>query len=803
MSSMPPILTSEAVDSIKRVLLLRQPTPFLWLRHAPQAHLPRLHALLRTSSSSSSDALPASVQTALKGIAGDLAKATETVFVYRRKSRIFVLINCLSLSSSLKDRTAAIASWLTLTESSLHNDHHPELRKKISDFSRDMKQTHFNTSNIQTELTEQIKQLKAYFWRSSSVSERRNLSSLQRILDNWSVVLDVATLNWGHEVEEDVHILPFRNFTCPLTKEVMKEPVVVLESSQTYEKKAIEYWFERCSEDGRDPTCPVTGQVLKMPELKPNIRLAGAIEEWINRNVDVQVNTAVECFREQTLRVDCVEKVLDCIYRISEEHPSNRYKVRNAGVVLLIVKMLRSSSKIIGMILQTKILMALLSMAKDEESNKIMLEEGVTRLTIHSLIGSSEKEREYAVKLLLEFFSDETNCVSIASEKRGLVLLSSMAGYLENPALSNLAEEVLKKTEKIEEIIQHLAAAGRFEPLISRLCSDKVKIEMAFMVGRMSLTNSSKEQIARRSGLDDNATILVDAGVLPALTDILFKSQDAELNELAAATIANIVSNPGHWELASADKKGHSMQSEPIVSSLLSLLSVASPPCQVSVLRILCGIASSPQAVGSVADHIKSGDGIQCIIKFLEHSEVEHRVHACRLTRLLSERFDQDLAPQTSACPVHNAPCEDDNQLSLLKSNCIKPLVDLLVDEDTNVQIAAVEELSTLIIDTSKSLKRAIDELDKQGVLNAVIALFTEVRPGILQERAIWMIERILRVEGHSHRYLLNLSLVRTLVEAFKRGNANTKKHAQDTLTNLKQLSGVSRKASSQVRSRR
>ncbi|KAK3206546.1 hypothetical protein Dsin_020592 [Dipteronia sinensis] len=161
--------------------------------------------------------------------------------------------------------------------------------------------------------------------------------------------------------------------------------------------------------------------------------------------------------------------------------------------------------------------------------------------------------------------------------------------------------------------------------LLSITGSDKVKIEMAFMVGRMSLTNSSKEQIPCQSGnvlvellrkkswgkaaglqalynlsgLDDNATILVDAGMLPALTDILFESQDAELNELAAATIANIVSNPGHWELASADKKGHSMQFEPIVSSLLCLLSVVSPPCQVSVLCILCGIASSPQAAGN------------------------------------------------------------------------------------------------------------------------------------------------------------------------------------------------------------
>lgn len=99
-----------------------------------------------------------------------------------------------------------------------------------------------------------------------------------------------------------------------------------------------------------------------------------------------------------------------------------------------------------------------------------MLEEGTTRLAIHGLIGSSEKERENAVKLLLEFSSDEACCTKIASEKGALVLLSSIAGNLEHPALSNLAEEVLKQMEKMEDNVQHLAAVGRFEPLLTRLC---------------------------------------------------------------------------------------------------------------------------------------------------------------------------------------------------------------------------------------------------------------------------------------------------------------------------------------------
>lgn len=99
-----------------------------------------------------------------------------------------------------------------------------------------------------------------------------------------------------------------------------------------------------------------------------------------------------------------------------------------------------------------------------------MLEEGTTKLAIHSLMAKTEKERECAVKLLLEFCSDEACCIRIASEKGALVLLSSMSDTPEHPALSNLAEEVLKRMEKVEDNILHLAAAGRFEPLLSHLC---------------------------------------------------------------------------------------------------------------------------------------------------------------------------------------------------------------------------------------------------------------------------------------------------------------------------------------------
>ncbi|PPD83777.1 hypothetical protein GOBAR_DD19298 [Gossypium barbadense] len=1008
MASPPTSTISAAVESIHRSLseLTSSSSDSFDNPSRFTAFASRLQFILNHHHFLNSNSLPPALQTALKGIASDLSKAVQTVSAYRKRSKIFVLINCKSLSSSLQQHSSAIASWLALIESSL-SDNFPDLRKKISDLSLDLRQSHFTVTENEdrvhrtlqkegegtqtskavqaaiimdlarclgidsdncSELLNQVKLLKEDLANSTSVFARRILVSLETILDNWSVDPGLSTLSVDREFEEEAHILPFKNFLCPLTKEVMKEPVV-LESSQTYERTAIEYWFERCLDDGRDPTCPVTGQVLKSLELKLNIGLAGAIEEWVNRNIEILVKGAVEQLSKENVEVEGVERVLDVVYKISEEYPSNRGKA----------------------------LMTLLSMAKDDESKKIMLDEGMTRLAIHSLTGSSEKEREYAVKLLLEFSSDEAYCTRIASEKGALVLLSSMAGNLEHPAVANLAEELLTQMERTDNSVQHLAAAGRFEPLLSRLCEgpDDIKIQMASIIGRMTLTNNNKEQIARQcaqtlvellskpegrtsslqalnnlSGLDDNATILVDCAVLPALVAILLQDEGSspDWKELAASIIANIVSNPGHWELASIDRKGNSMQSESVVFSLVRLLFVASSQCQASILRILYGMASSPQAAESVAMHIQnSGDGIKTIILFLEYPEVEHRTYAFKLTRVLAERFGHDLAqelklsdklslfkekllddksteseksdaacilanlplsedevktimeagfvkwtimtlkkqkgisngrtsrpissmaegllglllhftrsldqetisvvkehqimtifceqlsflakprvrqlaavglknlseagrslaaadseppppqgfcaplvfvcgrapPKPSTCPIHNAPCENNNQLCLLKSNCIRPLVDHLRDEDTFVQIAAIEALSTLMLDMGNGYKRSVDELEKQDVIMAVVELFTEIRPGVLQEKALWMIEKALRVDGPAHKYSLNQSLVRALVEAFKHGNANAKRHAQDALTNLKQISGVSGKASSHSRARR
>lgn len=152
MTSAPPAhpsSTSAAVESIKRSLSelcvsadehrfsFENPRRFSAFANRLQVLL--IHQLL--GSVVSPDSLPAAATTALKGIAADLSTAAETASLYAKRSKIFVLVHCQSLRESLQKHTLAIAAWLALLDSALADL--PDLRKKIADLSRDMKQAQF------------------------------------------------------------------------------------------------------------------------------------------------------------------------------------------------------------------------------------------------------------------------------------------------------------------------------------------------------------------------------------------------------------------------------------------------------------------------------------------------------------------------------------------------------------------------------------------------------------------------------------------------------------------------------------
>ena len=88
---------------------------------------------------------------------------------------------------------------------------------------------------------------------------------------------EAVALKARHEIPE--------SFVCPLTLDLMQDPVVTCDG-QTYERKAIEEWFARSA------TSPLTGQPLPHPGLAPNVVLRGLIREYLERNPEMNPLTA-------------------------------------------------------------------------------------------------------------------------------------------------------------------------------------------------------------------------------------------------------------------------------------------------------------------------------------------------------------------------------------------------------------------------------------------------------------------------------------------------------------------------------
>ena len=67
------------------------------------------------------------------------------------------------------------------------------------------------------------------------------------------------------------------HLACPISAELMVDPVMVAESFQTYERASIERWFRTKKTD------PMTNLALRSTTLVPNARLRAASEAWQRR----------------------------------------------------------------------------------------------------------------------------------------------------------------------------------------------------------------------------------------------------------------------------------------------------------------------------------------------------------------------------------------------------------------------------------------------------------------------------------------------------------------------------------------
>jgi len=70
------------------------------------------------------------------------------------------------------------------------------------------------------------------------------------------------------------------SFICPITTEIMHDPVILVETGTTYDRTSISEWLENHDSD------PSTGLKITSKEMIPILALKNAIEEWKQNLID-------------------------------------------------------------------------------------------------------------------------------------------------------------------------------------------------------------------------------------------------------------------------------------------------------------------------------------------------------------------------------------------------------------------------------------------------------------------------------------------------------------------------------------
>ncbi|MCO5606817.1 hypothetical protein L7F22_061008 [Adiantum nelumboides] len=169
-------------------------------------------------------------------------------------------------------------------------------------------------------IAETLQALNVLFSSAQVLNERRCLASL-----------DSSLLPTG--------ISPIPSaFFCPITKSIMREPVMIAEEGFTYEKSAILEWFSRGHK-----TCPDTGKSLQSLTLVPNLNLQQAMDEFFDHMYQAQMVYLLQALRNQSVKMT-VEQAVHTIKRLTDLGSKYRQLLFSLDGVEVLVGLLKPSA---------------------------------------------------------------------------------------------------------------------------------------------------------------------------------------------------------------------------------------------------------------------------------------------------------------------------------------------------------------------------------------------------------------------------------------------------------------------------
>jgi vacuolar protein 8 len=152
---------------------------------------------------------------------------------------------------------------------------------------------------------------------------------------------------------------------------------------------------------------------------------------------------------------------------------------------------------------------------------------------------------------------------------------------------------------------------------------------------------------------------------------------------------------------------------------------------------------------------------VPCLIKLLSEGSVDAKSKAATSLAQLSQStmaLRKSKSPRwlcvppssESYCIVHSCQCTVKSNFCLVKAGAVNPLLRILEGEEREADVAVLEALGTLMRD--EIWENGSRVIEKASGIHALLRVAEAGELGS-QEKAIWMLERVFRLDDHRERY--------------------------------------------------
>ncbi|XP_054805898.1 U-box domain-containing protein 44-like isoform X2 [Prosopis cineraria] len=309
-----------------------------------------------------------------------------------------------------------------------------------------------------------------------------------------------------------------------------------------------------------------------------------------------------------------------------------------------------------------------------------------------------------------------------------------------NPKIRSRALQLLYTLSKdlTEELTEHLDDTHLFN-IVNVISSSTSESEKTVAVGLLSNLPVSDKKVT---------DVLKRANLLPILISIMSSSTGSNspaTSGLVQSVVGVIIrfTNP-------SDKKLQLLSAEQgVIPLLIKLLSTGSP-----ITKSKAAISLAQLSQNSVS-----------------------------LGRSRKSRWFCVPPSADAHCEVHDSNCFVKSTFCLVKAGAVPPLIQILEDKEEEAVEAALIALSTLLQD--EIWEGGVNFIVKSSGVQAIIKIL-EVGDVKIQEKALWMLERIFRVEEHRVKFGESAQVV--LVDLAQKSDFRLKSAVAKVLAELELL---------------